>query len=277
MEKQMMVNYHNKLKEIIANLNGTPKLLLHSCCGPCSTTCISFLTKFFDITVFYYNPNIEPEAEYLKRKQEQIKFLENFTGQNKISFLDFDYDIENVELLKCFVRGLFMGSGSINNPKSKYHLECSVKNEDVANIIVRLMEENDIFIKQRENIIYIKEGEEISKFLAFIGASKSVLEFEEIRVQRSMNNKVNRIVNCKAANLNKVLNASVEQIDAIRKLKQNGKFEKLDDSLKEIANLRLEYPDMPLSELGSKLSNPVGKSGVNYRLKKIIKIANNEN
>ena len=69
MEKQMVVNYHNKLKEIIANLKGTPKLLLHSCCGPCSTTCISFLTKFFDITVFYYNPNIEPEAEYLKRKQ----------------------------------------------------------------------------------------------------------------------------------------------------------------------------------------------------------------
>ena len=192
------------------------------------------------------------------------------------AFLDFNYDIEDAHLLKCFVRGLFMGAGSINNPESKYHLECSVKNKDIASIIVKLMKENDIFIKQRENIIYIKEGEEISKFLAFIGASKSVLEFEEIRVQRSMNNKVNRIVNCKSANLNKVLNASVEQIDAIRKLKQNGKFEKLDDSLKEIAKLRLEYPDMPLSELGSKLSNPVGKSGVNYRLKKIISIANNE-
>ena len=97
MEKQMVVNYHNKLKEIIANVKGTPKLLLHSCCGPCSTTCISFLTKFFDITVFYYNPNIEPEAEYLKRKQEQIKFLENFAGQNKISFLDCDYDNEAFE------------------------------------------------------------------------------------------------------------------------------------------------------------------------------------
>ena len=193
------------------------------------------------------------------------------------AFLNFNYNIENVELLKCLVRGLFMGSGSINNPEKKYHLECSVKNKDIASIVVKFMEENDIFMKQRENIIYIKEGEEISKFLAFIGASKSVLEFEEIRVQRSMNNKVNRIVNCKSANLNKVLNASVEQIDAIRKLKQNGKFEKLDDSLKEIAKLRLEYPDMPLSELGSKLSNPVGKSGVNYRLKKIISIANNEN
>ena len=91
-----------------------------------------------------------------------------------------------------------------------------------------------------------------------------------------MNNKVNRLVNCETANLNKVLNASIEQIEAIRQLKKDGKFDKLDDSLKEIANLRLEYPDMPLIELGLKLSNPIGKSGVNYRLKKIIKIAKGE-
>ena len=87
---------------------------------------------------------------------------------------------------------------------------------------------------------------------------------------------VNRLVNCKAANLNKTLNASVEQIDAIRKLQQNGKFNKLEDNLKEIANLRLENPDMPLLELGKLLKNPVGKSGVNYRLKKIIEIANED-
>ena len=120
------------------------------------------------------------------------------------------------------------------------------------------------------------KGEEISKFLAFIGANKAVMKFEDIRVQRQMRGKVNRLVNCKAANLNKTLNASVEQIDAIRKLQQNGKFNKLEDNLKEIANLRLENPDMPLLELGKLLKNPVGKSGVNYRLKKIIEIANED-
>ena len=135
------------------------------------------------------------------------------------------------------------------------------------------MSKSDINLKQRENTIYIKEGEEISKFLAFVGAVKSVMRFEEIRVERYMNNKVNRLVNCESANLNKVLNASVEQINAIKKLKEEGKFEKLDDSLKEIANLRIENPDMPLVELGKKLSVPIGKSGVNYRLKKIMKIA----
>ena len=122
--------------------------------------------------------------------------------------------------------------------------------------------------------IYIKDGEEISKLLALLGANKSVLKFEDIRVQKEMRGKVNRIVNCKTANLNKTINASVEQIEAIRKLKNKDKFNLLDEKLKEIANLRLENPDMPLVELGKLLKKPVGKSGVNYRLKKIIDIAN---
>lgn len=166
-----------------------------------------------------------------------------------------------------------MGAGSINNPEKKYHLECNIKDINNVKNIVDIMKLNDINFKQRENTLYIKEGEEISKFLAFIGAAKSVMKFEEIRVERHMNNKVNRLVNCETANLNKVLNASVEQVNAIKKLKENGKFEKLDNALKEIANLRLKNPDMPLVELGKKLAVPIGKSGVNYRLKKIVKLA----
>ena len=122
--------------------------------------------------------------------------------------------------------------------------------------------------------IYIKEGEEISKFLALIGANKAVMKFEDVRVQKEMKGKVNRLVNCETANLNKTINASIEQISAIRKLQDTGKFNKLNDNLKEIANLRLENPDMPLVDLGKLLKNPVGKSGVNYRLKKIMEIAN---
>ena len=85
-----------------------------------------------------------------------------------------------------------------------------------------------------------------------------------------MNNKINRLVNCKTANLNKTLNASVEQINAIKKLKESGKYNKISKPLQELAELRLEYPDVPLVELGQKLSVPLGKSGVNYRMKKII-------
>ena len=166
-----------------------------------------------------------------------------------------------------------MGAGSINNPEKKYHLECKAIETNMAKNIVDIMKTNNIYFKQRENILYMKEGEEISKFLAFIGAVKSVMKFEEIRVERHMNNKVNRLVNCETANLNKVLNASIEQINAIKKLKQNGDFEKLDDGLKEIANLRVKYPDISLVELGQKMSKPIGKSGVNYRLKKIVELS----
>ena len=185
----------------------------------------------------------------------------------------FDFKTDQISDVRAFIRGLFMGSGSINNPEKKYHLECGIREENDIKKIVDLLKQSDINFKNNDKTIYTKEGEEISKFLAFIGANKSMLKFEEIRVQRHMNNKVNRLVNCESANLNKVLNASVEQINAIKKLKESGKFEKLDNSLKEIAELRLEYPDISLVELGKKMSIPLGKSGVNYRLKRIIKKA----
>lgn len=182
------------------------------------------------------------------------------------------------EQIKCIIRGAYLGAGSINNPENKYHLELGGRKKEDADILVNLLQifdiKSNIINKKNEYAIYIKDGEEISKFLALIGANKSVLKFEEIRVQREMNNKINRIVNCESANLNKTINASIEQIEAIKKLKENKEFEKLNDSLKEIATLRLEHPNATLIELGQMLKVPVGKSGVNYRLKKIMEIAN---
>ncbi len=180
---------------------------------------------------------------------------------------------EKEELIKSFVRGLYLGSGSINDPTNKYHLEIKISNNNLISPIENILQKYDINIKSMNQSIYIKDSEEISKFLAFIGAGKSVLRFEEIRVQRHMNNKVNRLVNCKTANLNKTLNASVEQINAIKKLKISGKFNKIDTNLQELAELRLEYPDITLTELGKKLNKPLGKSGVNYRMKKIIELS----
>lgn len=171
-----------------------------------------------------------------------------------------------------------MGSGSINNPENKYHLEIVFKQDENLNEIIFILKKLGINIKRMETknkySIYIKEGEEISKFLALIGANKAIMKFEDVRVQKEMNGKVNRLVNCETANLNKTINASIEQIAAIKKLQETGKFNKLNDNLKEIAILRLENPDMPLIDLGKLLKNPVGKSGVNYRLKKIMEIAN---
>ena len=184
----------------------------------------------------------------------------------------------NAEQIKWLIRGTYLGSGSINNPEKKYHVEIGISKKNDAEIIINYLKKYDIKSnlteKNGEYAIYLKDGEEISKFLALIGANNAVLKFEEIRVQREMNNKINRIVNCETANLNKTINASIEQIEAIKKLKSNKKFEKLDDSLKEIAELRLKNPNASLIELGKMLKQPIGKSGVNYRLKKIMEIAN---
>ena len=199
--------------------------------------------------------------------------------ENGLFFLDKE-SLKNCkeEYIKAIVRGLFLGSGSINNPENKYHLEIVFNNEKNLNAIIEILERLGIkakkMITKNKYSIYIKEGEEISKFLALIGANKAVMRFEDIRIQREMRGKVNRLVNCEAANLNKTMNAAIEQIAAIKKLQQTGKFNKLDDNLKEIAYIRLENPDLALAELGKQLKNPVGKSGVNYRLKKIMEIAN---
>ena len=206
-------------------------------------------------------------------KTKEIDFVEYDKGTVKIKEVP-----ENQEEKKAIIRGTFMGAGSINNPEREYHLEMEVTNEQNMNIVLKLLLEFGIKAKYMEAknkyYIYLKEGEEISKFLALIGAAKAVMKFEDIRIQKEMRGKVNRLVNCETANLNKTINASIEQIAAIRKLQENGEFKKLDDNLKEIALLRLENPDMSLVELGKKLKEPIGKSGVNYRLRKIMEISN---
>lgn len=184
-------------------------------------------------------------------------------------------DLETEEEKKALIRGIFLGSGSINDPTKKYHLEILLNDKDVAQYIQNILKSFNIKAKilEMNNTIYIKEGEEISKFLAFIGAQKSVLKYEEIRVMREIRNNVNRQVNCETANLNKTISASVMQIEAINYLKKIKKYEELPISLQEIAELRLEYPEMSLKDLGSLLENSLGKSGVNHRLKKIVEIA----
>ena len=179
--------------------------------------------------------------------------------------------------IKSFIRGIFLGSGSVNNPENKYHLEIILRTKESAKTVKKILDKIGINMKELERkngfSLYLKEGEEISNFLAFIGANNAVLKFEEIRVLRDMKNNINRKVNCETANISKIVNAAVKQTDAIKKLQQTGKFEKLSDNLKEIATLRIENPDASLIELGQMLKNPIGKSGVNHRLKQIEELS----
>ena len=221
-----------------------------------------------------YTIEMEGKTFVIKFKLQDDKIVSIHNQKIEIDYENFTTE----QSKKTVIRGTFLGAGSINNPENKYHLEIKFSTKEHAQKILNIISQFNINFKPLnrgdKHSIYIKEGEEISNFLALIGANQAVLKFEDIRVKREMRGKVNRLVNCETANLNKTLNASIQQIDAIKKLQKNNKFNKLDDNLKEIANLRLENPDMPLSELGKLLKQPVGKSGVNYRLKKIVEIAN---
>lgn len=231
---------------------------------------ITFTTENeFNIERLYkilFNLDIEYEPD-INGKTYLAKFKNNLSRKVE--------ELKKDEEKRALLRGLFLGSGSVNNPNKKYHLEILLRDKDVSTYIQNILKEDGILVKvlDSNNTVYIKEGEEISKFLAYIGAPKSVLKFEDIRVMKDIRNSVNRQVNCETANLNKTVEAAVIQIDAIKFLQKMKKFDELQDSLKEIAVIRLEYPDASLKELGEKLENPIGKSGVNHRLNKIIDFA----
>lgn len=246
--------------------------------------CIKFSTESeYNINRFgklLNNLNINKYDIDIVGKSFCIKVSKN--ESNTVKEIYEDYNIETIENIeKAYIRGVFLGSGSINNPHNKYHIEIILNNNKNTEYIIEILKKYGINFKvlyasnknKAKNSIYSKDGEEISKFLAFIGASSAVLKFEEIRVYRDMRNNVNRIVNCETANLAKTVDASVKQINAINKLKETGKFNDLPDNLKELANLRIENPESSLIELGKMLKEPLGKSGVNYRMKRIIKMS----
>ena len=223
---------------------------------------IEVIGKLFCITVN------RPESEEVTYEETAI-----ILNEYKIK-----EQLKNQELLeKAFIRGAFLGGGSINNPQNTYHLEILLSSSKNVKLILEILEKYNILFKNIEKkkgyAIYTKDGDEISKFLALIGANSAVLKFEDIRVYRDMRNNVNRKVNCETANLNKTINAAVKQIEAIKLLQKNGELKKLSKQLQEIAEVRLKNPDASLIELGKMLSKPIGKSGVNHRLKTIEEMA----
>ena len=179
---------------------------------------------------------------------------------------------------RSYLRGVFLGSGSVSNPEQKtYHLEIVVKELTHHKVVCELMRNFGLnpksFIKRQKHMIYLKESEQIVDFLNIIGAHAALLSFEGVRVKKEVRNRVNRIVNCETANLNKTIDASIKHVEAIRLLERNPGLDKLPDSLKEVARLRLENPDLSLKELGELMNPVISKSGVNHRLRRLQKIA----
>ncbi len=185
--------------------------------------------------------------------------------------------IQQVCCKRAFIRGAFLAAGSISAPEKFYHFEivcASLRKAEQLRAIIKTFEiEAKIVLRKKYYVIYIKEGSQIVDILNVMEAHQALMELENIRILKEMRNSVNRKVNCEAANINKTVLAAVKQAEDIRYIQNKIGLSKLTDGLGEIARLRLENPEATLKELGNMVTPPVGKSGVNHRLRKLSEIA----
>ena len=180
---------------------------------------------------------------------------------------------------RAYLRGAFLASGSVNNPEtSRYHLEISSIYEEHNQDICDLLNQFDLNARtlERRNgyITYLKGAEKIADFLTLIGATNSMLKFEDVRIVRDMRNSVNRLVNCETANMNKTIDAASKQIENIHFIEATVGLQSLPEKLQEIAELRIQNPEISLKELGEMIpSGAISKSGINHRIRKINEFA----
>ena len=180
---------------------------------------------------------------------------------------------------RSFIRGAFLAAGSVSNPNKAYHFEIVVSQEQNGELLCEVMRSFEIDAKmiarKYHHVVYVKEGAQIVDLLNVMEAHVALMEFENVRILKDMRNTINRKVNCEAANINKTVKAASRQVEDILYIRDKIGLATLAEGLEEIALLRIEYPEASLKELGEMLSPPVGKSGVNHRLKKLSEIAEN--
>jgi DNA-binding protein WhiA len=178
---------------------------------------------------------------------------------------------------KAYLRGAFLAGGSVNNPERDYHLEIIANNvvlaKDIQALLRKFKLKAKISARKNTYVVYIKESEHIFDFLALVGAHQALFAFEDARILKGMRNQVNRLTNCETANLDKTVSAAVRQAENIRYIADHAGLGCLPPGLREVAEMRLAQPDCTLKELGEMLTPPVGKSGVNHRLRRIEEIA----
>ena len=223
-----------------------------------------------------------------------LSYILKIKSKNKIILKDLGIEIEGVyqnlpkeylindeECLRAYLRGLFIATGSINDPKtSRYHLEFIVDNSEYANYVSSLLNKfnlNSKVIKREKNyMVYIKEAEKISDFLRVINAYNAVMYFEDIRIYRDHKNMTNRLNNCEQANMDKIFLTASKQLKDIEILKQYDLLDVIDQKLLEVVEYREKYPESSLQELSEIMSNELGytitKSGLNHRFRKIKEI-----
>lgn len=216
--------------------------------------------------------NIDTEVSL---KEEDMQGL-----LQKIGNLDEPVDsllIKNSCCQRAFLRGAFLSIGSMSDPAKGYHLEFDCDDEAKAKQLQRVIAgfdiETKIILRKKYYVVYLKEGSAIVDLLNVCGAPVSLMNLENMRILKEMRNSVNRRVNCETANIAKTVSAATRQVEDIEYLRMHYGFERLPQGLREMAEVRLENPDAPLKELGEYFNPPIGKSGVNHRLRKLSELA----
>lgn len=217
----------------------------------------------------------------VRLKQDTKRVLDELSIMDRTSFnTQVSNDIVgNAQKMRSYLRGAFMATGSINNPEtSRYHLEIysvyESHNQEICNML-NYYDLNAGTLERRNGYIsYLKGAEDIANFLTLIGATNSMLKFEDVRIVRDMRNSVNRLVNCETANMNKTIDAASKQVQNIQFIEDRVGLAALPDKLQEIAELRLAHPEISLKELGEMLpTGAISKSGINHRIRKINEFA----
>ena len=232
---------------------------------------------------YSFNKGINYILEIKKKNKEILNDLSIIDSDNNLC-IPKTYLINDEELLRAYLRGLFIVSGSINDPKtSRYHLEFIINDKEYANYVSSLLNSyklnSKVIKREKKYMVYIKEAEKISDYLRIIKAYNAVMYFEDIRIYRDHINMTNRLNNCEQANMDKIFLTSSRQIKDIEKLEKYDIIDLLDDKLKEVIKYRLKYREVSLQELSAIMTTETGvkitKSGLNHRFRKIREIITN--
>lgn len=213
-------------------------------------------------------------------QQENQRMVLTQLGLYRNGMVKFSIDpflIQDDCCARAYLRGAFLGGGSVNSPQRSYHFEIETHYFGLSRDLSRLFFDLDFEVKtvmrKGSYVTYIKDSEKIGDVLALMGATSSMMELYNAKIEKEVKNTVNRRVNCETANLTKTANAAVVQIQSIRRLVAKKGADAIPEHLRELAELRLAFPEASLAELGAMLSPPISKSGVNHRLRKLMELA----
>jgi len=209
----------------------------------------------------------------LRRLVEDLHIIEG----SELSYRASEIHVEHPECRSAYLRGCFLGAGSISDPEGQHHLELTFETRSLAVDIIELLAQHDIngSMTRRGSrwVVYVKEAEAIVDFLRLTGAHNAVFAYEDVRIYKELRNRVNRLVNAETANVTKIVNAAQQQIEAIHTVARHMGMDRLRPTLREVARARLQYPELSLRDLGRQLDPPIGKSAVSYRMRRLQQLA----